>query len=261
MEAPASAWWESTMGSDEGQPPRGWDGAYAWAIDKVRDDYSLTLIMTVMTIGALAGVGIGRVESLTAELLTGATLLVALLSSRANSRVIVAAAAYVGLCAVVAALAVASGDAVAANIGTASIGLILAVVIPFVILRHIARSPAITFRLVTGALVAYLLIGLCYAYIFALLSLISGAPFFVQTSDPSTATYLYFSFTTLSTVGYGDYAAATEMGQLIAVSEGLFGQMYLVSIVAVLVSNVGHPVHRARGQQDGSTVDPIDGRG
>ena len=51
------------------------------------------------------------------------------------------------------------------------------------------------------------------------------------------------------------------MGQLIAVSEGLFGQLYLVSIVAVLVSNVGHPVHRARGQHDASTLGPIDGRG
>ena len=96
-------------GSDEARPADGWDDAYAWAIDKVRDDYSLTLVMTVLTIGALAGLGIGRVESLAAELLTGATLLVALLSSRANSRVLLAAIAYVGVCAIISASAVAIG--------------------------------------------------------------------------------------------------------------------------------------------------------
>ena len=54
----------------------------------------------------------------------------------------------------------------------------------------------------------YLLLGLCYAYVFGLIGILSGEPFFVQTASPTSANYLYFSYTTLSTVGYGDFSAA-----------------------------------------------------
>ena len=96
-----------------------------------------------------------------------------------------------------------------------------------------------TYRLVIGALVVYLLLGLCYSYVFAIIGLLTGQPFFVQTAAPTTANYLYFSYTTLSTVGYGDFSAATTLGQMTAISEALFGELYLVSIVAILVANIG----------------------
>ena len=108
-----------------------------------------------------------------------------------------------------------------------------------VILRRIAQSDQITYRLVIGALVAYLLLGLCYAYVFALIDLLTGQPFFVQTASPTTANYLYFQLHHAEHVGYGDFSAATTLGQMTAISEALFGQLYLVSIVAILVANIG----------------------
>jgi nucleoside permease NupC len=126
-----------------------------------------------------------------------------------------------------------------------AIGLVIAAIVPFVIIGNIVRSPTITYRLVIGALVVYLLIGLCYAYVFGILPYITNAPFFVQTASPSTATYLYFSYTTLSTVGYGDFTAAQEATRMLAISEAIFGQLYLVSIVAILVSNVGRSFRKA----------------
>lgn len=81
---------------------------------------------------------------------------------------------------------------------------------------------------------------------FGLIGLVRGQSFFVQASKPTTETFLYFSYTTLSTVGYRDYSAAMPLGQMIAISEALFGQLYLVSIVAVLVANIGRSFRQVK---------------
>ena len=49
----------------------------------------------------------------------------------------------------------------------------------------------------------------------------------------------YFSFTTLATIGYGDLTAATNLGHTLSVSEGLLGQVYLVTVVSLIVGNLG----------------------
>ena len=64
-------------------------------------------------------------------------------------------------------------------------------------------------------------------------------PFFASTNRASDADYLYFSFSTLTTLGYADLVGRTNLGRMLAVTEALFGQMYLVTIVALLVSNFG----------------------
>ena len=51
--------------------------------------------------------------------------------------------------------------------------------------------------------------------------------------------FIYFSFTTLTTTGYGDFTAGTSLGRMLAISEALVGQIYLVSVVALLVANLG----------------------
>ena len=61
---------------------------------------------------------------------------------------------------------------------------------------------------------------------------------------------LYFSFTTLTTVGYGDYTAASNLGHTLAMAEALIGQIYLVTVVAVIVSNLGRS--RMRGEPGAS---------
>ena len=62
---------------------------------------------------------------------------------------------------------------------------------------------------------------------------------FVATSHATDVDYLYFSFSTLATVGFGDLVAGTNLGRMLAVTEALFGQMYLVTIVALLVGKFG----------------------
>ena len=74
---------------------------------------------------------------------------------------------------------------------------------------------------------------------------ISASPFFVQGHQP-VATFLYFSYITLCTIGYGDFAPAFSAGRFSAVAEGLIGQLYLVTFLAMIVANLG----RARPVQE-----------
>ena len=84
-------------------------------------------------------------------------------------------------------------------------GLGIAFVAPLAIVRRLAHAPVITFRIVLGALAIYLLFGLAYSYLFAFLAFAQDTPFFVQSDHPSSAIYIYFSYVTMTTVGYGDY--------------------------------------------------------
>ena len=101
------------------------------------------------------------------------------------------------------------------------------------------RRRVIDTQTVLGALCIYVLLGMFWAFVFTVLGTLGSQPFFVQVSDPTSADYLYFSFVTLTTVGYGDLTAAGSIGRPLAVLDALLGQIYLVTVVALLVSRVG----------------------
>jgi uncharacterized membrane protein len=76
-----------------------------------------------------------------------------------------------------------------------------------------------------------------FSFLFGAVQEIDG-PFFAQVADPSRSDFLYFSYVTVATVGYGDLTAASDLGRMLAVTEGLLGQIYLVTVVALIVSNL-----------------------
>ena len=202
-----------------------------------QDDFVVALVLILVTVSVFAAAE-GTIGQIASVALSGGTLLFVLHTAGARGRTFRAAAIVVGLAVLIAAAAYYVGSAV--PVATAGlVGLLIAVVAPLVILRRIVLSPTITFRLVLGALAIYLLLGLAYAYLFPLVAALTNAPFFVQTSTPDASDYIYFSYTTLATIGYGDFTAATSIGRMAAVSEGLVGQLYLVSAVALLVGNIG----------------------
>jgi hypothetical protein len=114
------------------------------------------------------------------------------------------------------------------------LGLLL--VTPFVILNRILRHPSVSTETIAGAVDVYLILGLIFYALYKAIAAISGTPFFVQTQHPSANQYLYFSFVSLTTVGYGDLTTATSVGRSLVVLEPLLGQIFLVTIVARLVS-------------------------
>jgi Ion channel len=75
-----------------------------------------------------------------------------------------------------------------------------------------------------------------FASFFAAIDHLSGGHFFASGRPDSTQTYQYFSFTTLTTLGYGDFTAAGNFGRALANLEALTGQIFLVTLVAFLVA-------------------------
>jgi Ion channel len=114
----------------------------------------------------------------------------------------------------------------------------LAAIAPIAILARIARHPTVNLETILGSLSAYLLIGILFAGLYRGGQSLS-APFFQQAHDPSPVQFLYFSFVSLTTTGYGDFTPAHDSGRVLANFEQLIGQVFLVTIVAGLVASFG----------------------
>ncbi|MGA9161908.1 MAG: ion channel [Actinomycetota bacterium] len=122
---------------------------------------------------------------------------------------------------------------------TAVVAVILPVAAIVVLVRRIVEDlPSVSARTILGLLSVYLLIGMTFAALFTTIAVISDEPFFAQTETAEPVDFTYFSYVTLSTVGYGDFTAANPMPRMLAAIEGLAGQLYLVTVVAVAVSRV-----------------------
>jgi hypothetical protein len=128
---------------------------------------------------------------------------------------------------------------------------LLIITTPVVILRDLWQHRTITAASIVGAVCVYLLLGLLFSSVYEVMGAIDG-PFFTQDSDPHQLDYLYFSFVTLTTVGYGDLTPAQPSGRSMVGFEALLGQVYLVTIVARMVSLLGRPMHAGDAAPDAS---------
>jgi hypothetical protein len=112
------------------------------------------------------------------------------------------------------------------------------------IVRHFRTEGAVTIRTMFGVLCIYLLIGSFFGFCYGAVGALSDSSFFAQTTQETSSDFLYFSFTTITTTGYGDLTAATDLGRSLAITEALIGQIYLVTVVAVIVGNLRRPTPR-----------------
>jgi hypothetical protein len=113
---------------------------------------------------------------------------------------------------------------------------LLYVVAPVSIVRHVAYRREVDQETMLGALAAYLLIGMAFAFTYRALGAIGTAPFFGADGEGSLSEDLFFSFVTLTTTGYGNLVPAGNPGQSLAVLEALLGQLFLVTAVGKLVT-------------------------
>ena len=210
-----------------------------------RFGYVLALIVVSVAVSLAAPEGDGA--RLVLVTLQAWTLVAAVLASRAHPWVIrlSVAVAVAGI-----------GGAVLTLLGTsefnrstaAIVGLFYVLLTPPALVsglrKHFEREGGATIQTVFGVLCLYLLIGLIFAVAYGLVDQYSDAGFFATGVDERDD-FLYFSYATLTTVGYGDLVPATELGRSLAITEALLGQIYLVTVVALIVANV-QPRSRAR---------------
>jgi hypothetical protein len=109
----------------------------------------------------------------------------------------------------------------------------LSAVAPVLVVRRLLQHRRVGRQTLFGALSGYLLIAITFGFAFQTTDALQSTPFF---GDPQPSTsYIYYSLVTITTTGYGGLLAATELGRLLSVMEAVIGQVYLVTIVAMIV--------------------------
>jgi len=109
---------------------------------------------------------------------------------------------------------------------------------PFSIVRHLVFRPKVDAETLLGAVAAYLLIGMFFAFAYKAAGEFGSMPFFGAGGKGSLSQDLFFSFVTMTTVGYGNLVPAANPGQTLAVLEAVVGQLFLVVAVGKIISNV-----------------------
>jgi hypothetical protein len=185
-----------------------------------------------------------RWAGLVSVALQGGTLVMALINSGRPVRVLQISIVTMAVLALVALVAVASGTRYGLpEMTEAAVSLVAAAAI----FAGLIRQMTVTMQSIAGALCVYLLLGLFFASFDQAVASLSQIQYFSSRPTANASEFTYFSFVTLATLGYGDFTPATSVGRLLAVIEALSGQLYLVSVVALVVGNVGR-TRPGRGQ-------------
>jgi hypothetical protein len=212
------------------------------------DRFGVVLILSTVSVVGLALVDISgpetvvtrlarEVGSLTAAVIVGVTLLIALRAAGIHPRRqrifdVVVAITVVGY-AVTLLGDLTVGTAADQRNGVSGAIAVLSVIAPVVVVLRLVQHRRVTMATMYGAIAAYLLIAVAYFFVFLTVRGWQGT-FFASPDEPSSS-YMYFSLTTITTVGYGDLTAKTHLGRLLANSEAVVGQVYLVTFVAMIV--------------------------
>ena len=117
------------------------------------------------------------------------------------------------------------------------------------ILAHVFKSTRITRETIAGAICAYLLIGAIWAHVFSIVENVSPGSFADNSIEADAASgpepirdqsdrFTYFSFVTLTTLGYGDITPQTRPARNLTALEAIFGQLYLAVLIARLVGQI-----------------------
>jgi hypothetical protein len=213
-----------------GRRPRRLVGAFSSP-----DSYGLVLLLILVTYALSATITAAWAVSLVLSVQI-ATVWVTLRASRARrlARAIVNAILVISTLAALVSLFI--------HQGTTGTGLLAALsgllyfVAPFSIVRHLAQRRAVDLQTVLGAIAAYLLVGMFFAFLYRALGALQPGLFFGSQGDGTFPQDLFFSFTTLTTTGYGNLVPAGNPGQSFAVLEMLVGQLFLVTAVAKVIS-------------------------
>ena len=202
---------------------------------KASHSYGVVLLLIAIVFVFMSVASDGRWADSTLLVLQTITLVAALYTAgiaRADSSISVALVTLSVLCAV--GLVIFGGNVFEGAVGILSGALTVATI--FTIGIGVIDQGEPNVQSVTGAVCVYLLIGITFVFLYGVLATLGSGDFFAQGTDGTRSLRLYFSFITLATVGYGDYTAAGDLGRTLAVFEALIGQLYLVTVLATLVT-------------------------
>jgi ion channel len=206
--------------------------------------YGLLLIVALVSVIVQGIVEPSAVQQVVVTLLAGAILLLALRAARLSPWLIRIALAFSAVAlgvSIVRATAGGIGDGAARSMNATLIALgPPAIVVGLV--RDLRATGMVRVQTLFGVLSLYMLIGMTFGFVYGAIDYYGGDPFFAAGQSATVSNCLYYSFITLSTVGYGDFVARTDLGHTLAVFEALIGQIYLVTVVSLIVTNLRRPI-------------------
>ena len=204
---------------------------------RIGNAYGLVLVLIPITFAVMMtlppeGWG-GRV---TAVAVAGLTAIAAFTSSdvrpeRVRLAVVVAVAAVV-----VAFIAERIPSERLVGVAFGAVSILLAIAAVTILRRVMVGARQVDFRTINGAVSVYALLGLLFALFYVAVDRGTDGEFFTDVTEARSNDYLFFSYTTLTSTGYGNLIPAGTVGQSLAVFEMLIGQIFLVTLVAGLVS-------------------------
>jgi hypothetical protein len=203
---------------------------------RVVDSYASLLVLLLANFFLLELVDDPRWGAVGSTLLAAAALIVAISDPAAGHRVHphhwILTAACVALAPLV---LIVNSSSIVGLTYLLPIALLVTATLP-ITLNRIVHHRRVTYETVLGALCAYVLVGLLFAFLYLAVADLRDGPFFAQAGEHAQSEYLYFSFVALTTLGFGDLSPSVGLPQALSVLEALLGNIFLVTLVARLVT-------------------------
>jgi Ion channel len=203
--------------------------------ERVRDAFGLVLALVLLTYVLTSLLSNRGWSAVILTIATSATSIVSLTSSHANPRFVRLAIRLSALTIGLAAIAAASGDRTWLNLASV-IQISLLAVAMAAVLRRVVTTAEVGSRTILGAISVYTVLGILFTFLYGTVERIQGGAFFEGVAHPSGSDFLFFSYTTLTTTGYGNLVPGGQPGRMISGLEMMIGQIFLVTLVAGLVS-------------------------
>jgi len=200
------------------------------------DSYATVLLLILVTYALSTTLTASWAASLILAIQI-ATVWVSLRAARASRPVLVIADVALVVAAMAAAANLIFGDRIDGGSVVLWVSCLLYLAAPVAIVRHLLQRHVVDAETVLGAIAAYLMAGMFFAFLYHVVGVDQARPPFFGSHGPGTVSQdLFFSFTTLTTTGYGNLVPSGNPGQTFAVLEMVIGQLFLVVAVAKVVS-------------------------
>jgi hypothetical protein len=226
-----------------------------------KDSYGLLLVLLFLDYLVLSVGTIGTLALSISAVTVSLTILLAFHTSMVRGRLFTVVKVLVVVAIAGSVVATVTDTGRGRGVAFALLALLM-VASPVAVAQRIVRHTRVTVHSLLGAISIYVLIGLDFAFADLSVQAIGGSAFFAQPGVHHSPDFLYFSFVTMTSLGYGDLSPAYGLPRTMSVLEALVGQIFLVVMVSRLVSLLT-PAHRGArraGTDDDLTgPDPSDG--
>jgi voltage-gated potassium channel Kch len=211
-------------------------GSHGWNRLSTADSYGVVLVLVMLTYTASVSITQAWAGSIVLTIQV-ATVWFTLRTSRARPAVRRVADLLLCLAAAAAVVSFFAHQQGTERGGVFVVCSLLYLIAPFSIVRHLMLRRDVDIETLLGAITAYLLIGMFFAFAYKAVGELGSVPFYGTAGPGSLSQDLFFSFVTMTTVGYGDLVPAANPGQTLAVLEAVIGQLFLVVAVGKIISS------------------------